>query len=352
MGRGEPIHLAVVFGGRSPEHPVSLVSARHVLAHLEGEDFVLHPVGIARDGAWHLGEDARRLLEGHAPEGPGGPPRLPEETDCVFPLVHGPGGEDGSLQGYLETLGLPFVGSGSLGSALAMDKVVSKRVFRDASIPVVNGSEVSRREWRRDPGAVLRRVLQERGLPAFVKPAALGSSVGIHRCTDEGELRAGLEDALGFGPRALVEPALRVRELEIAILDGEPPLVSPPGEIVPRDWYDYRAKYEEDSAELRVPAPDLPPRMVEHLQELAWRAFRALRLRGLARVDFFLDRDRGRPALNEVNTLPGFTRISMYPRLMEHCGVPPARLCRRLVALALREARDLPSPEPTPRAPV
>ena len=340
------MRLAVLFGGRSAEHDVSLDSARAILEHLDPAKYELQLVGITRDGRWLDEEDSARLLAGKRPLRGGGLPFLPAGTDCVFPVLHGPGGEDGTLQGWLELCGVPFVGSGSLGSALAMDKALTKRVLRDAEIPVLSWSEVCEAEFRADPSATLDLLEKRRGLPAFVKPTALGSSVGISRVARREALEIALHEAFRYGEWAMVEPALDARELEIAVLDGDPAWASQPGEVRPDSWYDYSAKYLDDSAKLLVPAEQLNPRMAEHLQELALRAFRVLRLRGLARVDFLLDRRNGRPYLNEVNTLPGFTNISMYPKLVGLQGVSFGELCDRLIALAWRAPVEAPPPVP------
>lgn len=346
-----PLALAVLFGGRSAEHAISLRSARSVLAALDPARYRVLPVGITASGGWLAPDPSRELLAGRTPGEAGGPPALPEEVDCVLPILHGPCGEDGTLQGWLELLGAPFVGSDCAGAALAMDKSLAKHVLRSHGVPVVPWSDLGRGEWRADPGGCLARLARERGLPAFVKPARLGSSVGITHARSEAELAAGLEEAFRHGEHALVEDAVEApRELEIAILDGEPPVVSRPGEIrvaaSGSGWYDYDNKYENDSAELLAPAPDLAPRFVEQLRELALRAFRALRLAGLARVDFLLDGKSGRLFLNEVNAIPGFTEVSMYPRLLELEGWPLRSVLERLIERALargpvRRARAL-----------
>lgn len=331
------VRLAVLFGGRSAEHAVSLRSARAVLAQLDPERYEVRPVGITRAGGW-LGEvESRELLAGGQPASHGGAPYLPDGTECVFPVLHGPAGEDGTLQGWLELLNVPYVGSPCLGSAAAMDKGLAKRVVRDAGVPVLPWVEIERARWSVAPAAVARETLAAVGLPCFVKPMALGSSVGVSRVDEEHELSAALDAALCCGRRALAEPACAGRELEVAVLDGDPPLVGPPGEIRARGWYDYRSKYEDQSAQLLAPAPDLPAGAAAALRAHALTAFAALRLAGMARVDFFLAAD-GTVVLNEVNTIPGFTSISMYPRLMELAGVPFPALCDRLIELALARA--------------
>lgn len=328
--------LAVLFGGRSAEHDVSLISARAVVAHLAPARYDVRLVGITKDGGWLGPEASAALLHSRPFHEQGGLPYLPEGTRCVFPVLHGPHGEDGTLQGWLELLGVPFVGADCTGSALAMDKSFAKHVLRSVGLPVLPWTDVAAEDFRADPEGVSARVTAERGLPCFIKPARLGSSVGITKAGDAGAVRSGLEEALRHGRYALVEPFYEARELEVAVLDGDPPLASPVGEIRPKDWYSYAEKYLNDDAQLFAPAPDLHPRMVEHLQEMAVAAFRALRLAGLARIDFFLGKHNGRPMLNEVNTIPGFTAISMYPRLMGLAGLPFGTLCDRLIALAMK----------------
>lgn len=333
-----PLVLAVVFGGRSEEHEVSLRSARAVTEQLDRARYAVQLVGVTRAGGWLGPAASARLLAGQDPGEPGGPPRLPTGVECVFPVMHGPCGEDGTLQGWLELLGVPCVGSDTTGAALAMDKSLAKHVLRSAGVPVLPWSDVSAAAWRADPAGLTEAIARARGFPCFVKPARLGSSVGITRAKDAAELRAGLDEALRHGEYALVEPAVAdPRELEVAVLDGEPPVVSLPGEIRVRGgWYDYANKYLNDAAELHVPAPELPAALADHLRDLALLAFRALRLGGFARVDFLMDAKTGRFHLNEVNAIPGFTSISMFPRLMAHAGVGFPELCDRLIADAMR----------------
>lgn len=343
-----PLVLAVVFGGQSEEHEISLRSARTVIASLSPARYDVRLVGVTREGRWLGPEASARLLDGKAPLESGTSPRLPPGTQCVFPVMHGPCGEDGTLQGWLELLGLPFVGSRCTGAALAMDKSLSKHVLRSAGVPVVAWTDVHASEWRARPDALVAEIARARGLPCFVKPARLGSSVGISKAKTEADLRAGLDEAFRHGEYALVEPAVSdPRELEVAVLDGEPPIVSLPGEIrVKEGWYDYANKYENDAAETFVPALDFPAALADHLRDLALRSFRVLRLDGFARVDFLMDAKTGRFYLNEINAIPGFTSISMFPRLMEHAGVGLPELCDRLVALAMRQRAVTPEPAP------
>ncbi|MFM7718867.1 MAG: D-alanine--D-alanine ligase family protein [Actinomycetota bacterium] len=350
--------VAVVFGGRSAEHEISVVSARSVLAALDPDRFEAVPVGVTKAGRWVLL--------------PQGPPPLPESgglvevaaagpaaaleasatghdlvvadgarvgVDVVFPVLHGPHGEDGSVQGFLEMLGIPYVGSGVLASALGMDKALQKAVFRDAGIPVVDHEVVREREWREDPEAVEARA-EHLGFPAFVKPSSLGSSVGISRVAAPAGLGDALDAAFAHGPKALVERAAEgCREIECAVLGNDDPVASLAGEIVPRghDFYDYDAKYlDAAGADLVVPAP-LDAATLAEVQRLAVAAFLALDCAGMARVDFFLGPD-GTLVVNELNTIPGFTGISMYPRLWEASGLPYRDLVTRLVDLAVERS--------------
>jgi len=350
--------VVVLFGGRSAEHEVSVLSARSVLEALDLERYEAIPVGVTKRGRWVLlpggppvvQESAAQGLPGVAEESEGevaldqrpGSHALVSldgsrtEIDVVFPVMHGPNGEDGSIQGFLEMAGVPYVGSGVLGSAVGMDKAVQKVLFAAAGIPVVPHEVVHEREWEEDPEAVEARA-GHLGYPLFAKPAALGSSVGITKVTDAAGLRGALEETFRYGRKAVLERSVEgARELEVAVLGNDEPVASVAGEVVPRghDFYDYEAKYlDEHGAELIVPA-EVPPETLEEIRRLAVAAFRAIDGAGMARVDFFLARE-GRPFLNEVNTIPGFTKISMYPKLWEASGVPYPALVDRLIELAI-----------------
>jgi len=353
--------LVVLFGGRSAEHDVSCVSAAHVASAADPERFDVVPVGIDLDGRWMLAESAAAALEaGHAPggdpparldpTGPGWDP-LPSLATLaggagppvVFPVVHGPLGEDGTLQGLLELADVPYVGAGVLGSALAMDKLAAKEVLAHHGIPQARhrGLHADRLA---DPGsdghrALLDDLLADLGPTVFVKPANLGSSVGVSRAVDAASLDAALATAASYDEWVVVEEEVEGREIEFAVLGDRSPQVSGPGEIRPGDeFYSYADKYETDEAELVVD-PELPPDVSVGFQEMAARSYLALRCTGMARVDFFLA-DDGRMLLNEVNTIPGFTPISMYPRLWQAAGLSSRALVGRLVDLAMeRHAR-------------
>ena len=370
MSAGRKLRVGVFFGGRSVEHEVSLRSARTVLDALDPSRFEAVPVGVTRDGRWWSGGAAERLLAGEAVgKGPG--PRLPvpdpafgglagpdatgawetEPLDVVFPLIHGGHGEDGTLQGLLELAGLPYVGSGVVASALGMDKRMQRRLFRAAGLPVLPTLAVEWVRWESDAAAERQRILDEIGLPCFVKPASSGSSVGVGKVKRLQELDRHLEEAARYDTMILVEPARDVRELECAVLGNHEPRATVPGEIKPgREFYDYRAKYLEDTSTLHIPA-DVPEELSSRARNMAEDAFRTLGCEGLARVDFFLDRSDGSLWINEINTLPGFTSISMYPRLWAHEGLPLPGLVARLIDLGLqshaeksRNRQNLPEP--------
>lgn len=336
--------VLLLFGGRSAEHDVSRVTAVAVARALDAERYDVVPVAITTDGRWLLADSAQRAIAS-------GPAALPSafpvdgevapavgalDVDVVIPLLHGPYGEDGTVQGLLELADLPYVGSGVVGSAVAMDKVMMKRAFAAIGLPYARTVEF--RDGH-DRDALVATVEADLGYPCFVKPANLGSSVGVSKARDRSELDAACDLAVSYDEWIVVEEAVTGREIELAVLGDDPPSLSVPGEILPgADFYSYADKYEADDAELLVPAP-LTDAQVADAQLLASRAFEACRCEAMARVDLFL-RDDGVFLVNEVNTIPGFTPISMYPRLWEATGVPYAELLDRLIALALaRHAR-------------
>jgi D-alanine-D-alanine ligase len=351
------LRVGVLFGGRSGEHEVSLASAASVIRGLDPEKYEALPIGITKEGHWRIGAGAQKML----PEvlrggqlvvmtadptdaalvpldgGTGGSARG-QRLDVIFPVMHGTFGEDGTIQGLLDLAGLPFVGAGVLGSAIGMDKDVAKRLLQVAKIPVVPWITVRRQEWERDAKAIQRAVEKKFNYPVFVKPATLGSSVGMTKVHSRAELAPALNLASEFAMKILVERAMVAREIEVSVLGNSDPKASVPGEIVPhREFYDYTAKYLEDGTQLLIPAK-LKPAQVKTVQSLAVAAFRALELSGMARVDFFLEkRGSGKLFLNEVNTIPGFTSISMYPKLWEASGIPFRELIDRLIALALEQ---------------
>ena len=345
------LRIAVVYGGTSAEHEVSVVSARSVLAAIDRDKYDVLPIAITKSGEWLLPERPPAELkaaDGAMPEvGAGravvlreggdllasGREPAPGPVDLVFILLHGPGGEDGTVQGLLETLRVPYVGAGVAASALGMDKSLQKPVFANAGIPVTPWITVTDAEFARDAQAALRRAQDTIGLPAFTKPANLGSSVGVSKCRTPMELQRGIERALDHDRTALVEKAVDARELECAVLGNDDPEASVVGEVVPaNDFYDYEAKYLIEGSKLLIPAP-VPDAVSEQIRKYAVQAFKAIGCAGMARVDFFWDGDR--IYLNEINTIPGFTPISMYPKLWEAAGIPYAKLIDRLIELAL-----------------
>lgn len=354
---GDRLRVGVIFGGQSVEHEVSLVSARSIFQQLGEDRYEVVPIGITRRGRWITSKDWAALLrEGLESAGAqacflppdasvgglvmlepgGGAVRL----DVIFPIVHGRHGEDGTLQGLLELAGIPYVGAGVLASSVGMDKDLMKRVFRDAGLPVVRGRTLLRKDWEGARHELLDSLPADLGFPCFVKPANTGSSVGITKAKTRGDLESGLNLAFRYDRKVVVEVAVDAREIECSVLGNDAPQASVAGEIVPcNEFYDYEAKYVGEGSELLIPAP-LPPATAEEVRRLAVAAFKALDASGMARVDFFLDRRTGAVYLNEVNTLPGFTPISMYPKLWEASGVPYADLLDRLIDLALERHRE------------
>ena len=351
------IRVGVLFGGRSGEHEVSLASAASVMRGLDPGKYEAVPIGITKEGHWRVGAGAQKML----PEvlhrgqpvmmtadptdaalvpldGPAG--GSAQRLDVVFPVMHGTFGEDGTIQGLLDLAGLPFIGAGVLGSAIAMDKDVAKRLLQAAKIPVVPWITVHRHDWERQPKETQRAIEKKFKYPVFVKPATLGSSVGMTKVHSRAELAPALNLAAEFAMKILVERAVTAREIEVSVLGNNDPKASIPGEIVPhREFYDYAAKYLEEGTQLLIPAK-LRPAQVKKIQSLAVAAFRALELSGMARVDFFLEKRGGKLFLNEANTIPGFTSISMYPKLWEATGVPFRQLIDRLIELALEQHHE------------
>ncbi|HEX2172981.1 MAG TPA: D-alanine--D-alanine ligase family protein [Dehalococcoidia bacterium] len=399
------VRVGVIFGGRSGEHEVSLVSARTIMDALDPTRYEVVPIGIAKDGTWLLtgdphreltraAEAEHRALESAAslprptspPEGEGdltpypyaaaergsepslrllSPSRragtsgarvggevLPDTRhptpdsrslvpadmpplDVVFPVLHGPYGEDGTVQGLFELAGIPYVGAGVAASAVGMDKAMMKALFRDAGLPTVPLVVVHRRELEDDDSAIIDRIERDLGYPCFTKPANLGSSVGISKCRDRDQLRDGLREAARYDRKILVEKGLSVRELECSVLGNDDPIASVVGEIIPAaEFYDYDAKYRSDQTRLIIPA-EIPPDVADEIRRLAVIAFRSIDAAGLARVDFFLEIPAERVYVNEINTMPGFTSVSMYPKLWAASGLSYPELLQRLIDLAI-----------------
>lgn len=358
--------VGVVFGGRSGEHDVSLRSAQTVMAALQAAGHEVVPLGITREGVWLTDGDPMRALQEASPlfaltaaEKPAEgrvikavtelslrasasdvPAVIPANgwagnLDVIFPVLHGPMGEDGTVQGLFELAGLPYVGAGVMASAVGMDKAVARQLFAQAGIPQAPWLTVLRKEWQRFPDAIQADIERELGYPCFVKPANLGSSVGISKVHDASELAKALSEAGQYDRKIIVEKGVNARELEVSVLGNDEPIASVVGEIVPtREFYDYEAKYVDDGSELLVPAP-VPEEVSEEVRALAVRAYRTIDGAGMARVDFLYDRDSGRVLLNEINTIPGFTAISMYPMLWQASGLALPDLVAKLVDLAI-----------------
>jgi D-alanine-D-alanine ligase len=344
------LRVGVLFGGRSGEHEVSLASAASVIRGLDPDKYEAVPIGISKEGHWLIGTAAQRMLPEVLKAGqrvvmaadPTDAALIPldgsgrgQRLDVVFPVMHGTYGEDGTIQGLLDLASLPFVGAGVLGSAIGMDKDVAKKLLQHAKVPIVPWVTVYRADWERDPKNIQKQIEKKFRYPVFVKPATLGSSVGMTKVHSRQELAPALALASEFALKILVERAVSAREIEVSVLGNHDPKASVPGEIVPhREFYDYTAKYLEEGTALIIPAK-LKPAQVKRIQQLAVSAFRTLELSGMARVDFFLEKRGGKLFLNEVNTIPGFTSISMYPKLWEATGIPFRELIDRLIVLAL-----------------
>ncbi|MBI2050663.1 MAG: D-alanine--D-alanine ligase [Parcubacteria group bacterium] len=342
--------IAVLFGGRSGEHEVSLVSASSVLEHLDPAKYDVVPIGITKEGKWIAGPESLRFLksgtapsESNAllrPEPLGAAPGGGElgRIDVVFPVLHGPYGEDGTIQGFLELTGVPYVGCGVLGSALCMDKVMQKKVLAGLGFKQVKYEWFWASEWEGRKSQILNEF--SLAYPLFVKPANMGSSVGITKAHDAAEFVKAVEEALAYDRKIIVEQGIEhAREIEVAVLGNQQPAASSPGEIIPsNEFYDYDAKYIDGKSKSEIPAK-LSKEKTAEIQGLAARAYKALDCEGLARVDFLLAGD-GTAYINEVNTIPGFTSISMYPKLWEASGMPYGELLDELIKLALARAEE------------
>ncbi len=346
------LRVGVLFGGRSGEHEVSLASARSVLGALDRSRYEVVAIGITRDGEWLLVEGPDQLVEGKGtrtgvvPGIAGRPlvsigaldetvPSIDASLDVAFPVLHGTYGEDGTVQGLLELLGVPYVGPGVMASAMGMDKVAMKTAFQHAGLSVLPYRILMVTAWRDDAVAVTRVTEEHLPYPMFVKPSNLGSSVGVSKATDRAGLRRAIDEAFRYDRKILIEQGLDCREVECGILGNDQPEASALAEIVPkRDWYDYRAKYEPGMSEVCIPAP-LPPSLAQQIQAQAIQAYQAIDCSGMARIDFFLDRASAQSYVNEINTIPGFTTTSVYPKLWEASGLSYPALLDRLIQLAL-----------------
>jgi len=357
MSGKKRLRIGVIFGGRSGEHEVSLASAASVIRALDAEKYEAVPIGITKDGRWLVGTTAVKMLPEVLRSGDrvmlpadpsaaalmpvgGGSGQPSVSVDVMFPVLHGTFGEDGTVQGLLELAGLPYVGAGVLASSVGMDKDVQKRLFEQAGIPIVPYLAVRRSEWEHDRVKVLREINKKFRFPLFVKPATLGSSVGMTRVKAAHEISAAMDHAAEFALKIMVERGVIGREIEVSVLGNDDVRASVPGEVVPhREFYDYTAKYLEGGTDLLIPAP-LSKKQVVTFQDYAVRAFRSIDGTGMARCDFFLEHRTGKIFINELNTIPGFTSISMYPKMWEASGLPYSQLIDRLIELALELHRE------------
>ena len=350
--------VGIIFGGRSGEHEVSVASAASVIGALDPEKYDILPIGITPEGRWYAGSDPRAVLGGVPLElataeqpvipvamtgdptnrgliGSGGQQAALAPLDIVIPVLHGTFGEDGTMQGLLEMAGVAYAGCGVLGAALGMDKDTAKIVLRAVGLPVVDWIALRRRQFEASSSVVVDMIRARFPYPVFVKPANMGSSVGVGKAHDDDSLLAALESAFAYDAKVIVEPGVDCRELECGVLGNDEPQASVVGEVVPsNEFYDYKAKYVDNASRLYIPA-DLPGALADSIRKMAIEAFQALELSGLARVDFFLDRRSNSIYVNEVNTMPGFTQISMYPKLWEATGIPYSELLDRLITLGL-----------------
>src|SRR5579859_5960303 len=391
MAQSKKLRVGVLFGGRSGEHEVSLLSAASVLNAIDRSKYDVVPIAISKEGRWLTSGESQRLLKGEPqPENPrhlraGDPEYTPGaavlargdsilvppeprgeqhslipfesggvehppahqaiDVDVIFPVLHGTFGEDGTIQGLLELAGIPYVGAGVLGSAAGMDKDIMKRLFAAAGLPIVKHVTVLRSEWDKEPKSVRRLVESNLKYPLFVKPANLGSSVGISKAHDAKELVPAMEEAAAYDRKIVVEQGVggkkgKAREIECSVLGNERPMASVAGEIIPgKEFYDYSAKYLEEGSKWEIPAK-LTKKQMQQVQEMAIAAFCAVECAGLARVDFLMDPHSEKIYLNEINTMPGFTSISMYPKMWAASGVPYPQLIDRLVQLALERHQE------------
>ena len=347
----EKLRVAVIFGGRSGEHEVSLMSARSVLSVLDLAKYEVTQIGITHDGAWLTGEDLIGKFEQNkledldhfvlSPDPLDRVRNTKEAIDVYFPVLHGTFGEDGTIQGLFEMADVAYVGAGVVGSAVGMDKGVFKEVMRANDIPVVESVLALRADIENDMKSVIERAEGASAYPLFTKPANLGSSVGVTKCRNRSDLQEGLMEAVSFDRRVLIERGVgNAREIEVSVLGNDDPAASVCGEILPsREFYSYESKYIDGTSGLEIPA-QLMPETADLIREYAVRAYKLIDCAGMARVDFFVEKDTNKIYLNELNTIPGFTRISMYPKLWEASGLPYAKLVDQLIELALQRKAE------------
>ena len=337
-------HLVLLCGGKSAEHEVSFQSASAILRHLDQAKYQISALGIQKDGSLYSAENTRQELELDAAQEVGFPEgrhwvsvltELTPAAEVVFPVLHGPFGEDGTVQGTLEVLGIPYVGAGVWGSAVGMNKVHSKKILLQEGLPLLSFLSLTQREWDEDREGCLRRVAKELSYPIFVKPANLGSSIGINKSVNGEDLLEHVDAALRYGDQLVIEQGIDAREIEISVLGNSDPKVSVAGEVIPSgEFYSYEAKYLDQESQLLIPAP-LTQEEMGQVQDLALRTFKALQLEGMARIDLLMDRDTSRFWVSEANTIPGFTEISMYPKLWEASGLGYSDLLDTVIDLGL-----------------
>ncbi len=369
--------IGVIFGGKTVEHEVSLVSAKSVMEAIDKEKFDVVPIGVSKSGRWLSPSDSMKLLHGEAVvqkdlhliimgsnefrglikvKDPGSVENIPEDmkhvknheecsgyvskVDVLFPLIHGSYGEDGKLQGMLEMADIPYVGSGHLSSALGIDKDMMKRLLRENGIPVPDYRVIYWGQWEKDKESILKYLLEIFEFPLFIKPAHTGSSVGISKVKNIEMIRQAIQEAFRYDDKVIIEKAIHAREIECSVLGNDEPMASIPGEVIPcNEFYDYNAKYIDDSSELIIPVK-LSEGMVKDIQDFSIRAFKTLECSGMARVDLFLENETNHLYVNELNTIPGFTPISMYPKLLEASGISFQDLITRLINLALERYKQ------------
>jgi D-alanine-D-alanine ligase len=339
--------VALLFGGRSAEHEVSIISAGSVHKNLDKQKYAPSCIYINKQGLWRTVESPF-LPQAELEKGPfltflpwgHNPPSPPVDADIYFPVLHGPYGEDGTIQGLFEMADVPYVGAMVLASATGMDKAVAKSLFQEKNLSVVKHLALSEFLWDEKAEEILEGIHKDFPFPFFVKPANLGSSVGISKVTDMAQTRSAIQAAFRYDAKILIEQGIQGREIECSVLGNTHPKASLPGEIIPyRDFYDYQDKYIEGKTDFRIPA-DLPQEITEEVQQMAIAAFRAIGCSGMARVDFFLQEKPLKLFLNEINTIPGFTEISMYPKLWEVSGLSYPSLLDRLIALGLEQHKN------------
>lgn len=352
------LRVSILFGGKSGEHDVSLLSATSVMEAINLDQYKVIPIGIEKDGSWKVGNQSLQMLKGImqtdrcqaiANQIPREFEEIahasfavinPQKIDVVFPVIHGTYGEDGKLQGLFEMAGIPYVGAGVLASALGMDKALSKKVFQQSGLPQAKYLSFHRKELANQQTEIVMQIKEQLGYPCFVKPANLGSSVGISKAMDDQELTEALHLAAKYDEKIVIEEFVEAREIEVAILGNDQPQASVPGEIISsNDFYDYKAKYVDGKSKMQIPA-DLSKETSEKIREMAIQAYQAIDGSGLSRVDFFVRKESEEILLNEINTMPGFTAFSMYSKLWEYTGVRYSELVSRLIELALERHQE------------